>query len=69
MLTATLVRGLLPLLLLVPGRLRETSVHTVVLTATKEVVALLPLFGLVVVDTVVPHKAVNVGATGVVVDW
>jgi hypothetical protein len=36
---------------------------------TLEVAALLLPFGLVVVDTVVPHKAVNVGATGVVVDW
>ena len=65
MLTATLVRGLLPLVLLVPGRLRETSVHTVVLTATKEVAAPHLLFGLVAAVTLDLLKVDNAGVTGV----
>ena len=64
MLTVTLVHGLLPLLLLVPGRLRETSVHTVVLTATKEVVALHLPFGLAVAVTLDPLRVDNAGVTG-----
>jgi hypothetical protein len=64
MLTATLVRGLLLLLLLVPGRLRETSVHTVVLMATLEVAALHLPFGLVAAVTLDLLRVVNAGVTG-----
>ena len=64
MLTATLVRGLLPLLLLVPGRLRETSVHTVVLMATLEVAALRLPFGQAAAVTLDLLRVVNAGVTG-----
>jgi len=67
MLTATLVRGLLLLLLLVPGRLRETSVHTVVLMVTLEVAALHLLFGLVAAVTLDLLRVVNAGVTGAAV--
>ena len=69
MLTVTLVPGLLLLVLLVLGSLKETLVHTVVLMVTKEVAALHLLCSLVAVVTLDLPKVVSAGVTGVAAAW
>ena len=63
--TVTLVHGQFLLLLLVLGKLKETSVHTVVHMVTLEVVAQVLHCSLEEVVTLDLPKVVSVGVTGV----